>query len=181
MTPEQEQFVNTMGDTMAAWNLPRATGRMYGFLLLKGAPSSSDDLRAALGLSSGAVSTAIRELVSWGLARTLPQPGSRRLLVEATGGLDQLLAASIERARTFIRALQDAEELTETVPAAARLRDVTDLFTAYVDAGGDALRRHRQTERTRPSRETPATAIDEGGGDDSAPAPSHDKREHGTA
>lgn len=144
MTSAQERFVNTMGDTMANWNLPRATGRMYGFLLLKAAPSSSDDLRAALGLSSGAVSTAIRELVSWGLARTIPQPGSRRLLVEAAGGFDQLLAASIERARTFIRALQSAEELTESTQAAERLRDVTDLFIAYVDAGGEVLRRHRQ-------------------------------------
>ncbi|MBF6259112.1 transcriptional regulator [Nocardia farcinica] len=141
MTPDQERFVNTMGDTMAMWNLPRATGRMYGFLLLKGSPSSSDDLRAALGLSSGAVSTATRELVSWGLARMIPQPGSRRLFVEAAGGFEQLLAASIERARTFIRALQDAEEITETAQAAARLRDVTDLFAAYVDAGGDVLRR----------------------------------------
>lgn len=140
MTPDQESFVNTMGDTMATWNLPRATGRMYGFLLLKGAPSSSEDLRAALGLSSGAVSTAIRELVSWGLARTIPQPGSRRILVEAAGGFEQLLAASIERARTFIRALQSAEEITETPQAAARLRDVTDLFAAYVDAGGAVLR-----------------------------------------
>lgn len=140
MTPDQESFVNTMGDTMATWNLPRATGRMYGFLLLKGAPSSSEDLRAALGLSSGAVSTAIRELVSWGLARTIPQPGSRRILVEAAGGFEQLLAASIERARTFIRALQSAEEITETPQAAARLRDVTDLFAAYADAGGAVLR-----------------------------------------
>jgi DNA-binding transcriptional regulator GbsR (MarR family) len=144
MTPDQERFVNTMGDTMAAWNLPRATGRMYGFLLLKGAPSRSDDLRAALGLSSGAVSTATRELVSWGLARTIPQHGSRRLLVEAAGGFEQRLAASIERARTFIRALQNAEEITETTHAAARLRDVTNLFAAYVDAGGDVLRqRHK--------------------------------------
>ncbi|MTG89732.1 transcriptional regulator [Cellulosimicrobium sp. BIT-GX5] len=144
MTPEQERFVSTMGDTMAAWNLPRATGRTYGFLLLQGTPSSSDDLRAALGLSAGAVSTATRELVSWGLARTIAQPGSRRLLVEAAGGLEQLLAASIERARTFIRALQSAEELTETAQAAARLRDVTDLFAAYVDAGADVLSRHRE-------------------------------------
>jgi len=143
MTPEQEQFVNAMGDTMAAWNLPRATGRMYGFLLLKGAPSRSDDLRAELGLSAGAVSTAIRELVSWGLARTIPQPGSRRLLVEAAGGLEQLLAASIERARTFIRTLESAQQLTETAQAAARLRDVTDLFAAYVEAGGDVIRQRR--------------------------------------
>lgn len=144
ITRERQQFVNAMGDTLAAWNLPRATGRVYGYLLLRGDASSSDELRAHLSLSSGAVSTAIRELVSWGLARTIPQPGSRRLLVEAAGGFEQLLAASHERARTFIRTLRAAEDLTETAPAAARLRDVTDLFTSYVDAGEQVLRERSQ-------------------------------------
>ncbi|GAB3470060.1 GbsR/MarR family transcriptional regulator [Actinophytocola sediminis] len=145
MGPAQQQFVNDMGDTLAAWRLPRATGRVYGFLLLHGDPSSSDRLRAELSLSSGAVSTAIRELVSWGLARTIPQAGSRRLLVEAAGGFEQLLAASHERARVFIRNLQAAEQLTETADATQRLRDVTALFTTYVDAGERVLR-----DRTRP-------------------------------
>lgn len=133
-----------MGDTLATWNLPRATGRVYGYLLLRGAPSSSEELRSGLSLSSGAVSTAIRELVSWGLAHTIPQPGSRRLLVEAAGGFEQLLAASHERTRTFIRTLRAAEELTDNAQASLRLRDVTDLFAAYIDAGEHVLRERAQ-------------------------------------
>lgn len=145
MNPAQQQFVNTMGDTLSGWNLPRATGRVYGYLLLRGHPSSSDQLRSELSLSSGAVSTAIRELVSWGLARTIPQPGSRRLLVEAAGGFEQLLAASHERTRTFIRTLETAEQLTDDAHAAERLRDVTELFATYVAAGESVLR-----QRARP-------------------------------
>ena len=144
MTPDQERFVHTMGDTLAGWQLPRATGRLYGYLLLRGEPSSSEQLRSALSLSSGAVSTAIRELVSWGLVRTIPQPGSRRLLVEAAGGFEQLLAASHQRTRTFIQTLRGAEEITENAQAADRLRDVTDLFTSYVDAGEQVLRQRSQ-------------------------------------
>lgn len=140
MSSEQKQFINAMGDTLAIWHLPRATGRVYGYLLLRGAASSSEELRSELALSTGAISTAVRELVSWGLARTIPQPGSRRLLVEAAGGFEQLLAASHERTRTFIRALKAAEQLTENAHAAARLRDVTNLFTSYVDAAEHALR-----------------------------------------
>ena len=139
---EQEQFVNAMGDTLATWHLPRATGRVYGYLLLRADASSSEQLRTDLSLSSGAVSTAIRELVSWGLVRTIPQPGSRRLLVEAAGGFEQLLAASHERTRTFIRTLHAAEHLTEGEHAATRLRDVTNLFTSYVQAAEHALRNH---------------------------------------
>jgi DNA-binding transcriptional regulator GbsR (MarR family) len=140
MSPEQQAFANAMGDTLASWHLPRATGRVYGYLLLKGTASTSEDLRADLGLSAGAVSAATRELVSWGLARTIPQAGSRRLLVEAAGGFEQLLAASHERTRTFIRTLRAAADLTDTRLAAARLRDVTDLFTSYVEAGERAIR-----------------------------------------
>lgn len=145
MTPDQHRFINAMGDTLVTWNLPRSTGRVYGYLLLRRDASTSDELRAELALSSGAVSTAIRELASWGLARTIPQPGSRRLLVEAAGGFEQLLAASHERARVFIRTLQAASDLTESGQASARLRDVTELFSSYVDAGERVIR-----ERARP-------------------------------
>lgn len=140
MNPDRERFVNAMGDTLATWHLSRTTGRVYGYLLLQGSASSSEDLRAELSLSSGAVSTAVRELVSWGLARTIPQPGSRRLLVEAAGGFEQLLAASHERTRAFIRTLQAAERLTDDERSAHRLRDVTDLFATYIDAGERVLR-----------------------------------------
>lgn len=136
---EQHRFVNQVGDLLAAWKLPRATGRTYAYLLLQGEPSTSDELQRALELSSGSVSTAIRELVSWGLAGTIPQPGSRRLLVEARGGFEQLLAASHERSRAFIRTLHAGESLTENARAAERLRDVIRLFTSYVDAGERVL------------------------------------------
>lgn len=143
ITNEQEHFINTMGDTLATWRLPRSTGRVYGYLLLRGDASSTEELCSRLHLSAGAVSTATRELVSWGLARTLPKAGSRRLLIEAAGGFEQLLAASHERTRTFIRTLRAAEALTENAAAATRLRDVTALFTAYVDAAEHTLEDYR--------------------------------------
>lgn len=142
MDDEQQQFIDVMGDTLASWHLSRATGRIYGYLLLRSAPSSSEQLRTNLTLSAGAVSTSTRELVSWGLARTIAQPGSRRLLVEATGGFEQLLAASHERSRAFIRALRAAQPLTDDDRATQRLRDVTNLFAAYIDAGEQMLRAH---------------------------------------
>ncbi|WP_309127864.1 transcriptional regulator [Microbacterium sp.] len=141
---DAERFVDAVGDMLVAWNLPRATGRVYGHLLLRAEASTAEQLQEALKLSSGAVSTAVRSLVSWGLARTISQPGSRRLLIEASGGFEQLLAASHERAHVFIRTLRSAESLAEDERAARRLADVTDLFAAYVAAGEDMLRRGAQ-------------------------------------
>ena len=144
MHQTEDQFINGLGDALASWNLRRATGRVYGYLLLRTEPSTSEELRANLGLSAGAVSTSTRELVLWGLARTIPQPGSRRLLVEAGGGFEQLLAASHERARGFIRTLRTGRALARG-QAEARLDDVADLFEAYIESGDDMLRRHRET------------------------------------
>ncbi len=145
MTADDERagFVTAMGDMLASWHLPRATGRVYGRLLLNAEPASLDALGAALGLSKGAVSVAVRELVSWGLARTIPQPGSRRLLVEAAGGFEQLLAAGHERTRAFIRVLKGGARSAEDEHARSRLAEVAAFFESYVEAGEEMLRRRR--------------------------------------
>ncbi|MEU4311224.1 transcriptional regulator [Nocardia sp. NPDC024068] len=145
MTDENEQaaFVTAMGDILSTWNLPRVTGRVYGRLLISADPVSLDDLGAALNSSKGAVSTAVRELVSWGLARTIPQPGSRRLLVEATGGFEQLLAASHERTRSFISVLRAGMNSAHDASAEDRIGEIAEFFEAYVDAGDKMLRGRR--------------------------------------
>lgn len=137
-------FVTSVGDLLASWNLPHATGRVYGLLLVTEEATSLDAIAAELELSKGAVSTAVRQLNSWGLAKVIPQPGSRRLLVEATGGIESLLEASHARARTLIAALRDGEALVNPGPAQDRLRDVIGLFAGYVDVGSQMLERHRQ-------------------------------------
>lgn len=129
-------FIGAVGDLMASWNLSHATGRVYGALLLEQQPVSLDEIGAALTLSKGQVSTSVRELAAWGLARTIPQPGSRRLLVEAEGGLESLLEASHRRARALLGVLDAGRSLVPADTAAGdRLGDVIDLFDGYVAAG----------------------------------------------
>lgn len=139
---ERDRFMHTIGDMLASWSLSRATGRVYGALLLEDDPVSLDQLASAVGLSKGQISTSTRELVSWGLARTIPQAGSRRLLVAASGGLEALLEASQRRVRTLVGALGDGRGLV--VPgsnADQRLGDVIDLFDGYIRAGDEILTR----------------------------------------
>lgn len=147
--PERERFIDALGAVLASWSLPRATGRVYGALLLRDEPTTFDELRAELRLSAGAVSTGVRDLVSWGLARTIPQPGSRRLLVEASGGFEHLLAASHERTRAFISVLQNGAALADGPNAAERLDDVTGLFEAYVAAGERMLQARARARSVR--------------------------------
>lgn len=136
-----DDFVNAVGDLLASWSLSKATGRVYGALLLEDAPVSLDHLGAAVSLSKGQVSTSTRELAAWGLARTLPQAGSRRVLVEATQGLESLLEASQRRARTLVNALASGRRLVASGSVAEqRLEDVIGLFDGYINAGDEILR-----------------------------------------
>ncbi|MBB6556890.1 GbsR/MarR family transcriptional regulator [Nonomuraea rubra] len=140
----REAFITSVGDLLAAWNLPHATGRVYGLLLLSEEPISLDTIAAELGLSKGAVSTAVRQLASWGLAKVMPQPGSRRLLIEATGGIESLLEASQARARTLIAALREGQDLVDAGPARERLHEVIGLFAGYVEVGSQLLSSYRR-------------------------------------
>ncbi|SKC37460.1 GbsR/MarR family transcriptional regulator [Plantibacter cousiniae (nom. nud.)] len=137
---EDNDFINAVGDMLASWNLSRATGRVYGALLLEDAPVSLDHLGTTVKLSKGQVSTSSRELAAWGLARSIPQPGSRRVLVEATTGLETLLEASQRRARALVDALASGRELiAHDSHAGQRLEDVIALFDGYVRAGDQIL------------------------------------------
>ncbi|MFI6290940.1 GbsR/MarR family transcriptional regulator [Nonomuraea sp. NPDC050790] len=142
--PRRRAFVLSVGDLLASWNLPHATGRVYGLLLVSEEPVSLDAIAAELELSKGAVSTAVRQLDSWGLARVIPQPGSRRLLIEAVAGIESLLEASHARARTLIAALREGESLLRSGPARERLHDVIGLFDGYVEVGDRLLAAHRR-------------------------------------
>ncbi|MGA5759444.1 hypothetical protein [Nonomuraea bangladeshensis] len=89
---------------------------------------------------------AVRQLDSWGPAQVIPQPGSRRLLVEATAGIESLPAAGHARARTLIAALRYGKGLVEPGPARERLRDVIGLFSDYVEVGEHLLARSRRRD-----------------------------------
>ncbi|WP_159792933.1 GbsR/MarR family transcriptional regulator [Puerhibacterium puerhi] len=134
------RFTENLAELLATWHLPRATGKVYAVLLLAEEATTLEALREATGLSAGQVSTSVRELTSWGLARTWTGRGTRRLYVQAESGLETLLEASHRRARLFIDALRAGEELVAPASAASdRLNDIVALFDGYVAAGEQIL------------------------------------------
>ncbi|WP_106815725.1 GbsR/MarR family transcriptional regulator [Microbacterium timonense] len=141
-----ERFADSLADLLATWHLPRATGKVYAVLLLDEQATTLQSLRERTGLSTGQVSTSIRELTSWGLAHTWTGEGTRRIYVEATSGLEVLLEASHRRARLFIDALRAGEDLLSPASAAReRLSDIVTLFDGYVDAGEQILAGRRKS------------------------------------
>src|SRR5712692_8694353 len=106
MNQEQRQFIEDLGQHMAGWGLPRTTGRIYGYLLLQSKPASSDQIAAELEVAKSGVSVAVRQLLALGLARTIGQRGSRRLLYEALFDLEAIVAARNAQIVDFVDRLR---------------------------------------------------------------------------
>ncbi len=72
-----------MGRQSAFWGVGKVVGQLYAVLYLAEAPVSLGDLAAALGVTKGNVSVAIRTLQQLGMCRRVVRPGDRRVFFEA--------------------------------------------------------------------------------------------------
>ena len=76
---EPERLVSdAIGRLMELWGFKRNMGRVWAVLYLSEVPLPAAELRARLGLSSGAVSMILAELGRWGVVSKAWVPGDRR-------------------------------------------------------------------------------------------------------
>jgi DNA-binding transcriptional regulator GbsR (MarR family) len=141
MNVRQRQFIDDMGQQMVTWTLPRIAGRVYGYLLLQAKPVSADQIAADLEIAKSGVSVAVRQLVGLGLARSLPQRGSRRLLHEALYELETILAARNAQMVSLIDRLhQGAQGVPDGTPR-RRLLEMAATVEAVMDAIAEVAKR----------------------------------------
>ncbi|MEK8145541.1 hypothetical protein NKH18_42170 [Streptomyces sp. M10(2022)] len=95
-----------MGSLMERWGLPQATGRLFGYLLLRNKPVDLDTMTRELGQAKSGLSVAARQLESWTLVRRSTRPGSRRIDYEAVGDLQHLLLVNNAHMRKLTETLR---------------------------------------------------------------------------
>src|SRR6266702_2142594 len=84
---DERQFADDVGFFWESAGGTRMAGRVLGALLLADPPEmSSAQLTSFLGVSSGSVSTATRELIRPGLVQRVRMPGERQDYFRATMG-----------------------------------------------------------------------------------------------
>jgi HTH-type transcriptional regulator, glycine betaine synthesis regulator len=76
--PTEAAVSDVVGRLIEFWGFKRNMGRVWTVLYLSPDPLSAEDLRHALGLSSGAVSMTLSELARWGVVRRVWIQGERR-------------------------------------------------------------------------------------------------------
>jgi len=109
--PSEVAVSDVVGRLIEFWGFKRNMGRVWTVLYLSPDPLSSEDLRHALGLSSGAVSMTLSELARWGVVRKVWIQGERKDFYTAEVQLWRMISRVFnEREKSEVIAAIDAFE-----------------------------------------------------------------------
>ena len=149
MTATQHDFVDHMGQQMVGWNLPRTTGRVWAYLLMRGESAVLDEIARDLDVAKSGASVGARQLVAFGLARSTGERGSRRVLFSAIDNMEAMFAARSESARALQRLLLEGARAASTSGTRATLTDMASGIQEILERESAALgARGRKGRRT---------------------------------
>lgn len=79
----REDFVSQWGAIGSAWGINRTMAQIHALLLTAPEPLGTDEIMEELRISRGNANTNLRDLVGWGLVRSVVKKGERREFFEA--------------------------------------------------------------------------------------------------
>ncbi len=117
--PDAKAFILHWGEMGTQWGVNRSVSQIHALLYLSAVPLAADEIVQALGLARSNVSTAMRELQSYGIVRRVHVEGDRRDHFVAETDLWEML--------TRIAAQRKRREIDPTIAflgeLAARLKE----------------------------------------------------------
>ncbi len=129
LTPAIRRFILHWGDMGQTWGVSRSVAQIHALLFVAARPMNAEEIADALMLARSNVSTSIRDLTNWGLARRAPMFGDRRDFFEADGDVWEMASkiVAIRKAREIDPAaevlkscLEDAAHDPAAAPEAVR-------------------------------------------------------------
>jgi len=79
----REEFVTQWGAMGSSWGINRTMAQIHALLLTTPQPLSTDEIMDELRISRGNANTNLRDLVGWGLVRSVIRKGERKEYFEA--------------------------------------------------------------------------------------------------
>lgn len=83
LTASTQRFMDEMVGLMEPWGWSRTVARTFAYLMVRETPATLDEIAEDLGIAKSNASMATRELVDYGNAVRLRQPGTKQLLFDA--------------------------------------------------------------------------------------------------
>jgi DNA-binding transcriptional regulator GbsR (MarR family) len=109
--PAVLKVADAVGALIEGWGFKRNMGRMWTVLYLEDHPLSAAELGERLGLSTGAVSMLLAELIQWGIVKKAWVVGERREFYEAETSIWKMVSRVFrERELNWIKTASEAFE-----------------------------------------------------------------------
>lgn len=113
VTPELLDLVEAFGVFFERFGIKRNVGRIWGVLYVSPAPLSQAEICALIGLSTGLVSTALKELEHWGAVNVVVVRGSRSTHYDAEENLLRIVSNILhKRELETVRTLREVTRRT---------------------------------------------------------------------
>jgi predicted transcriptional regulator len=145
MNRQQQRFIDDMGQLMVGWGLPRTTGRVYAYLLLRPDPATLDQVAADLGVAKSGASVATRQLIQFGMARSFGEGRTRRLRYDALYDLDAIIAARTAQTLAFFDRLHEGARVASTPSVKRKIAGMTGALEGlFAQAPALARRTHKR-------------------------------------
>lgn len=99
----REDFVSQWGTLGSSWGINRTMAQIHALLMTSPHPLSTDDIMEELQISRGNANTNLRDLVGWGIVRSVFRKGERKEFFEGEKDVWKLFCTiSRERKRREI-------------------------------------------------------------------------------
>ncbi len=104
----RDEFVTQWGAIGSAWGINRTMAQIHALLITVPNPMSTDEIMEDLKISRGNAHGNLRELVSWGLVRSVVRKGERKEYFEAEKDVWKMFCIVMrERRRRELRPAMD--------------------------------------------------------------------------
>ena len=152
----RDEFVSQWGALGTQWGINRTMAQIHALLMVSPQPLSTDDIMADLQISRGNAHGNLRDLVGWGLIRSVIRKGERKEFFEAEKDVWKMFCTIIrERKRREIRpaigVLKDCIERAETLKdaEAVTFTKQTKALLGFVEMADSFLSKMTRSEQSK--------------------------------
>ncbi|MDE1006503.1 MAG: MarR family transcriptional regulator [Paraburkholderia fungorum] len=154
LTPIAERFILHWGEMGSRWGVNRTVAQIHALLYLLGRPIAADEIADTLGVARSNVSTSLKELQSWRLAKVVHVMGDRRDHFETSTDIWELFKLIVEGRRqreidptlTMLRDSLVSEEMAdESRDTEKRIRETLKFLETLTTWSDEMLRLKPET------------------------------------
>jgi DNA-binding transcriptional regulator GbsR (MarR family) len=151
----RDEFVTQWGTIGNAWGINRTMAQIHALLITASEALSTDEIMQELKISRGNAHSNLRDLVSWGLVRSIVRKGERKEFFEAEKDVWKMFCIIIrERRRRELRpamnVLQECAARTKTLkgPEAAVFNKQLKSLADFLEVADGVITKISRSEQS---------------------------------